>query len=512
MSKAPGSLTRLMQPTHNTLFYGDCLEVMSDWDEGIADLIYLDPPFNSNANYNILFKDRKGRRGRGATGRWAQAIAFEDTWYWDDAAMERFMRIERSQGNPTRSLLVGLRHAVGDTGMLAYLTYMADRLVALRRVLKPTGTVYLHCDPTAGHYLKLLMDQIFGGENFISEIIWNYGTPSGGRASGRRPVKAHETLLVYAREYSKHTFNFLYTDYSPEYIEAWFSNVDEDGRHYQTRTRSGEIVRQYLDESPGVPLSNVWSDIRQLYAQRGWFPNTKANKEDLGYPTQKPVNLLERVISMSSNEGDLVLDPFCGCGTTVVAADNLNRRWLGIDVSPFAIELIRTRRFQGNEINVSGVPFDMEAARLMASSRPFDFEKWAVTRLPGMVPNSRQVRDQGIDGRGRTLEKSNDGNLDLIVAQVKGGRFGIAQLREFMHVVDRDGAAIGLLITVDRVKNRAARAAAASAGTMSFGSSSYPKVQMWSIEQWFEGQRPELPALADPYTGKPMMESLGARA
>ena len=496
-----------MRPPLNTLFYGDCLEVMSEWDEDVADLIYLDPPFNSNANYNILFKPGNGRHRRGE--RRAQAIAFEDTWYWDEPAVERYTRIERSEANPARNLIYGLRQALGGTGLMAYLTYMSERLIELRRALKPTGTIYLHCDPTAGHYLKLLMDQIFGGENLISEIIWNYGTPSGGRASGRRPVKAHDTLLVYAYKYSDHTFNYLYTDYTDQYKETWFRHVDDDGERYRTRTRGGEVLRQYLKDSPGMPLSNVWSDIMQLYSRRGWFPNTQARQEDLGYPTQKPLALLERVINLSSKEGDVVLDPFCGCGTTVAAADNLGRQWLGIDISPFAIELIRTRRFQGTEVQVSGVPYDMESARLMAASRPFDFEKWAVTRVPGLVPNARQVGDQGVDGRGRTLDQPGDDDQGLVVAQVKGGRFNIAQLREFIHVVEREGATMGLFITVDEVTSRAARAEVAGAGNVVFGSSTYPKVQMWSIARWFEGERPVLPALADPYTGKAMTEPLG---
>ena len=498
-----------MRPPVNTLYYGDCLEVMSDWDDDIADLIYLDPPFNSNARYNILFGQGNGGKRRGE--RRAQVMAFDDTWHWDAAAVERFLQIERARENPTRTLLVSLRSVLGETGMLAYLTYMSGRLLELRRVLKPTGTIYLHCDPTAGHYLKILMDGIFGGENFLSEIVWNYGTPSGGRVAGRRPVRAHDTLLMYAYKVQDHTFNNLYTEYTDEDTETWFRHTDDDGRRYQTRSREGNGNRQYPDESPGVPMSIVWSDIRQLYAQRGWFPNTRARQEDLGYPTQKPLNLLERVIRMSSNEGDVVLDPFCGCGTTVAAADNLNRKWMGIDISPFAIELIRTRRFQGSEVNVSGLPFDMEAARMMAKDRPFDFEKWVVSRVPGLVPNAKQVGDGGIDGRGLTLDRSSDAGRDEVLAQVKGGRFSLSQLRDFLHVVEREGAALGLFITLDPVTSRAARAEAAGAGTITFGTSSYPKVQLWSVSQWFAGERPDLPALADPYTGKPMVGSLGIK-
>ena len=498
-----------MRPPVNTLYYGDCLEVMSDWDDDVADLIYLDPPFNSNARYNILFGQGNGGKRRGE--RRAQMMAFDDTWHWDAAAVERYMLIERSQTHPARKALAGFRALLGDGGMLAYLVYMADRLITLRRVLKPHGTIYLHCDTTAGAYLKLLMDNVFGADNLVNEIVWNYGTPSGGRVSGRRLVKAHDTLYVYAHRYSRHVFHRQYTPYDDDYIESWFRHTDEDGRRYQTRSRDGTVIRQYLEDSPGVPLSTVWTDIKQLYAQRGWFPNTRANQEYLGYPTQKPLNLLERVIQMSSNEGDVVLDPFCGCGTTVAAADNLNRKWMGIDISPFAIELIRTRRFQGSEVNVSGVPFDMEAARLMATDRPFDFEKWAVTRVPGLVPNARQTGDAGIDGRGLTLDRSSGAGSSEVLAQVKGGRFSLSQLRDFLHVVEREGAALGLFITLDPVASRAARVEAAGAGTVEFGTSSYPQVQLWSVAEWFAGERPDLPALADPYTGKPMVGSLGVK-
>ena len=485
-----------MQPPMNTLHYGDCLDVMTGWDDDVADLIYLDPPFNSNAQYNIAASGANRNRAR-------KMPAFDDTWRWDESADERF---DGLRGTPAGELLNGLRAAQGSTGRLSYLTYMAERLTELRRVLKPTGTIYLHCDPSANHYLRMLMDVIFGDDNFVSEVIWNYGTPSGGRASGRRPVKAHETLLVYAYSYSQHTFNRLHTDYSDEYIEAWFRHTDEDGRRFQTRsgerryrtrTRGDEVIRQYLDESPGVPLSNVWSDIRQLYAQRGWFPNTRAQREELGYPTQKPLNLLERVIRLSSDEGDVVLDPFSGSGTTLVAADNLNRRWLGIDISAFAIELTRTHRFQGNDVRVIGAPTDMESARMMAESKPLDFRKWAVTRVPGLIPSAFH---DGIDGHGLALDGSGS---DEVLVQVQPNGFDPSDLNGLREVVEREGAAMGLCITMHPC------GITDQSDTVAFGSSEYPKVQLWSVSQWFDGVQPDLPALASPLTGQPISGALG---
>ena len=221
--------------------------------------------------------------------------------------------------------------------MKSYLIMMAVRLMEMRRLLKPTGSLYLHCDPTASHYLKMLLDSIFGPKHFIDEIVWNYGTPSGGRAGGKKPIKTHETLLAYAKQYGKHVYNRQYTPYSEKYVTNWFRHEDEDGRRYRTRSRKGTIIRQYLDESPGVPLSNVWTDIMQLYGSAGWFPKKK--DERVGYPTQKPLALLDRIIKASSNEGDAVLDPFAGCATACISADRLNRQWVGIDLSPMAAKL-----------------------------------------------------------------------------------------------------------------------------------------------------------------------------
>ncbi len=321
---------------NRTLWTGDNLDVMRGMNSETVDLIYLDPPFNSNRNYEAPI----GSKAAGA--------AFKDTWTLSDLDVA-WMGMVADEQPAIHKVLLAARAAHGK-GMQSYLTMMAIRLLEMRRVLRPTGSLYLHCDPTAGAWLKTMMDAVFGIQNFIDEIVWNYGTPSGGRVSGKKPVKTHETLLAYAKNYGQHRYNRQYTPYSEKYVENWFRHLDEDGRKYRTRSRGGEITRQYLDESPGVPLSNTWTDIMQLYGSAGWFP--RKNDERTGYPTQKPLALLERIIKASSNEGDVVLDPFCGCATACVAADKLGRQWVGIDLSPKAIELVNQRLQQAPPLGI----------------------------------------------------------------------------------------------------------------------------------------------------------------
>lgn len=269
----------------NRLIWGDNLHVLRQISTDSVDLIYIDPPFFSGKEYNVIWGDNNELR------------SFTDIW---------------------------------EGGLDGYLIWLNARLYEMKRVLKPTGSIYVHCDWHAAHYIKMEMDKIFGYRNFIDQIIWNYGTPSGGRASGKKPVKVHDVLLAYAINYGKHTYNRQFTPYSDKYVNDWFRHTDEDGRKYQTRSRKGVIVRQYLDESPGIPLSNVWNDIMQLYGSAGWFSKLGTD-ERIGYPTQKPMALLERIIKASSNEDDVVLDAFVGGGTTAAAAMKLQRRFICID-------------------------------------------------------------------------------------------------------------------------------------------------------------------------------------
>lgn len=460
-----------------TLHYGDCLDVMREWPDSFVDLCYLDPPFNSKADYNILF-------GGAAGADKQQTLAFTDTWHWDVAAAERTRALKRASANPARDVVAGLHTALGDCGMMAYLSYMAERLVEVRRVLKDTGSIYLHCDPTAGAYLKVVMDAVFGHANFRNEIAWRIGWISGFKSQKRGWIRNHDTLLYYVRSPAAvPRFNKEYIPYPPDYVRR-------DGKK---------------PTGKGVPVEDTWNcssaDVLDSIMIKSF------STEKLGYPTQKPLALLERIVRASSSKGDLVLDPFCGCGTTIAAADRLGRHWLGIDISPFAIDLVKNRRMKSAAIEVRGVPVDVETARKMAANKPFDFEKWAVTRVPGMTANRKQVGDGGVDGRGYLLA-SPDESSGLVLAQVKGGKFVKSQLRDFLHTVRREGAALGVYITTDEVTSGGALAEASGEGHFEMGASRYPKVQIWSIEDYFAGRKPDLPPLADPFTGKPMEPDL----
>ena len=311
------------------MFCHDNLGVMQGMDSESVDLIYLDPPFN------------KKKKFVAPIGSSAEGAEFLDIFREEDIKDEWVQTIKEDY-DEMYNFLIGIKN-IGNKYNYCYLCYMAIRMIECQRVLKKYGSLYFHCDQTMSHYIKILLDCIFGEKNFINEIIWNYGTPSGGRAGGRKPVKTHDTLLSYAVNYGTHVYNRQYTPYSSEYMLEWFCHEDEDGRKYRTRKIKDKIIKQYLDESKGVPLSSTWTDIKQLYGQKGWFPKAKEKDESVGYPTQKPLALLERVIQSSSNKGDLVLDPFCGCATTCVAAERLERQWIGIDVSYKAFELVNER-------------------------------------------------------------------------------------------------------------------------------------------------------------------------
>ena len=308
-----------------TIWTGDNLDILRGLNSETVDLIYLDPPFSKNKTYAAPI----GSKAAGA--------AFKDSWTLNDLDVAWIgMVADQHPGIHQVITAAGTAHS---QGMMSYLVSMAVRLMEMRRLLKRSGTLWLHCDYTAGHYLKALLDCIFGADNFITEVAWFIGSRSGAIAK-YKPGKAHETILVYATKYGEHTYNTQYLPYSESYL-LWFKNTDEQGRKYRTRTRRGEVIRQYLDESPGVALHDTWVDISHLYTSSGWFP---ANRDEItGYPTQKPLALLNRIIKASSNPGDMVLDPFCGCATACVAADNLQREWVGIDISHKAVELVHMR-------------------------------------------------------------------------------------------------------------------------------------------------------------------------
>ncbi len=391
---------------------------------------------------------------------------------------------------------------------------MAERLVILRHLLKETGSVYLHCDQTASHYLKVIMDSIFGSANFRNEIVWFYRRWSAEATT--RFQRMHDTILYYSKSDSV-KFKTLYVPASKTrskmkrgYNTNTFVSkgvrkkqiIVEDEKAFEKAVKKGvvdltQFERVVHRKDEGVPAFDVF-EFSVL--------NPNAN-ERCGYPTQKPEKLLEPIIEASTDKGDLVLDPFCGCGTAVATAHRLERRWVGIDISPFAIDLIKWCRFEGMQIRTQGIPVDMHGAAKLAQEKPFDFEKWAVTRIPGLAPNDRQTGDKGVDGKGKLILEPKGKYKNLVLAQVKGGKFKPGELRDFLHSMDRENAAMGIFITLRSLRGlrlRNAEAELASVGHFTPGATAYPRAQLWSIEDWFAQPRvrPQLPDLADPYTGK----------
>ena len=455
--------------TPQTLYYGDCFDWMRQWPGSSVDLIYLDPPFNSSANYNILFGE-----GNGVP---AQVRAFRDTWKWDAAAAARTRRIVNAAAHPAHRVIAGMQCFLGGSGMLAYISYLAERLPEMRRLLKPTGSVYLHCDPTASHYLKILMDGVFGADNFRNEIVWAYRT---GGVSLRRWPRKHDIILFYVK-----------------------TNA------YQHRPPQERIIydRPFFNQqfdAEGRPYADVY--IRDVWDGEDVRPVINVSRERIGYPTQKPIALLERIIRASSDEGDLALDPFCGGGTTMVAAARLSRQWIGIDLSPHAVDITQQRLAPlGIQANVEGIPQDLAGARRLARGNPQDFEAWAVTRIPGLAPNEIKVGDGGIDGRGRMQAKPSDYDSPLVLAQVKGGRPTIEQVRAFLSAMERDNAAMGVFVTLDKFGSRSgAWDETAGKGDITVGAETYPRAQLWSIAEYFDDRMPRIPTMLDPNTGQPV--------
>ena len=490
----------------NTLYYGDCLEWMRQWPDESIDLIYLDPPFNSKSNYNLLYSDKQED---------GQFMAFTDTWIWDRAAEDRFSNLENATARPFCKIIRGLHKFLGKSGMMAYLTYMAERLEEMCRILKSRGGgIYLHCNPDASHYLKLIMDAVFGHGNFRNEIVWHYNKWTNAAKYYQRN---HDIILFYAKN-EDYLFNkqFAMTDHKRKVIErGWDRNVVNGTKqllvydYFKSKTEiekgNYDKVVNRSDKPNGTALHDVWHDINYL---------SSGAKERLGYPTQKPVALLERIISASSNEGDLVMDPFCGCGTTIEAARKLKRDFIGIDISPFACNMIKKRRLSNIPVDIQGIPNGMDSARQLARDFPFKFESWAVNIIPGMHPNIRQVGDRGIDGEGRMVDKpvqrDEKSCSNRVLAQVKSGKFHMEQLRAFIHVMDDNNAAIGIYITLDRITSPGARKKVVNTGKVTVNGKEYDRLQLWSISDYYErklagsGNLPDLPLMYDPYTGGEM--------
>ena len=463
---------------------------MREWPLACVDLIYLDPPFNSKANYNILFGRGQDKNRKDDL---AQMMAFTDTWYWDAAAEVRVNNISKAIDHPAHYSIKAfdtLFH--GGNGMLAYLSYMAERLAEMHRILKPSGSIYLHCDPTASHYLKIIMDEIFGVKNFRNNIIWSYRRWAG---KSKKYQGMHDDILFYVKLNGSHIWKWPMEEKAggtPKY-KRWNAINPKTGR-----------LKTYSDKSVEVNETNmrdVW-EISRLQS---------AASERLGYPTQKPIALLERIIKASSNEGDVVLDPFCGCGTTIHAAHNLKRNWVGIDISYYIIEVIRRERMKDIlEINLEGVPTDIASAEYFSDKDPFEFEKWAVTRIHGFASNTVQRGDEGIDGRALILNAEK--GKDLCIAQVKRGTPSVDALRAFYGKIATDEAAIGLFITLHKQNpTPTVKKLTAQAGYIEIGGKKFKRLVMWSIAEFFQDVDPKIPHLAHPRTGAPLQEDVLAK-
>ena len=528
----------------NVLYYGDNLDVLRRHvkDETV-DLVYLDPPFNSNTNYNILFAEKDGSKAA------SQIRAFTDTWTWNQESEAVFAEIVTA-GGKVSDCLQAFRTFLGECDMLAYLVMMAPRLVELRHAMKTTASIYLHCDPAASHYLKLLMDAVFGPENFLNEIVWKRTFAHGG---AKRYGPVHDVILFYSKG-ADFFWNGVYTNYSDDYKEQFFRFKDIDGRRYRltiltgTGTRKGSsgaswrgidptkigrhwavpgyvrellprpktetvqdaldqmdaigrivwpkkqdgtpTFKQYMDDMPGAPVQDIWGDIPPIGAQAA---------ERLHYPTQKPEALLERIVQASSNPGDVVLDPFCGCGTTIAAAQALGRHWIGIDITHLAINLIKSRLKDSFDdsvmFDVIGEPTTVPDAEQLAETDPYQFQWWALGLVGARPVEQKKGADHGIDGR-ILFQGDKPGSFESIILSVKAGHTNAAHVRDLKGVLDREKAAIGVLISMQETTS-AMRTEAVTAGfyeSATWGRK-YPKVQLLTVAELLSGKKVEMPPI-----------------
>ena len=539
-----------MRLADNTLFYGDNLQILRRYiPDEVIDLIYLDPPFNSSRNYNVLFQDESGSDSE------AQITAFEDSWHWGPKAEEEYEAILLDGSESIATMIESLRSFIGTNQMMAYLVMMTARLMELHRVLKPTGSLYIHCDPTASHYLKIILDTIFGIRYYRNHINWKR-SDTHNDATGKYPAVS-DHILFYTKS-EQYTFNpqfglhaaqtlrewYLYLDLpdgttrkmTPQEIETqiiptgarrfntgdmtspnprpnlmyeykgypfpakgWryaretMEKLDAEGRLLFPKKANGRIMlKRYLDEQDGAVVGDAWNDISQIRAK---------SAERLGYPTQKPLALLERLIAASSNKGDLVLDPFCGCGTTIAAAEKLGRRWVGIDITSLSIALQKYRlqqMFPSVQFDIIGQPMDMDSARQLAKDDPFQFEWWALSLIQARPTGAkagewqgRRGPDGGIDG----IIPFTDGKPKTLraIIQVKSGKVGSRFVRELRGLLD-DERVIGVLITLV-APTRSMIEEAASAGfyeSPSWGRK-YPRMQILTIADIFGGKQVAMP-------------------
>jgi site-specific DNA-methyltransferase (adenine-specific) len=523
----------------NKLFYGDNINILRNhiMNESI-DLIYLDPPFNSSRDYNIFFKSKSGNASD------AQLTAFEDTWVWGESASEAYRDFMESNFSNTAKVLESLKNLLGYSDMLAYLTMMTPRIVELHKKLKKTGSFYLHCDSNASHYIKIILDSVFGEDNFRNEIIWKR---TNVHSDSKTWSKVSDTIFFYTKS-SKFTWNPQYLPHTESHIESKYNLKDENGRFYaldnitspnprpnlmyewkghisppngwrysvETMKRldeEGKIwypdstekrprLKRYLDEMSGTLIGNIWSDIQPLNSQA---------RERLGYPTQKPEALLERIIMASSNLNDSILDPFCGCGTTVAVAQKLGRKWIGIDITSLATTLIRWRlesayRIKaGKDFAIIGLPTTKEDAIALAKEdtdkNRKQFEMWAVGLVRGQPTQAgKKGPDRGIDGIFQFLKDQNA--IGRLIISVKSGKVSTSMIRDLVGTVSREGADGGIFITLNN-PSKDMRIEASSSGYFSASlgakSASFPKIQIITIEDLLEDKLPKLPLTVNPY-------------
>lgn len=551
----------------NRLFYGDNLDVLrQSISAETVDLVYLDPPFNSNRSYNVIFS----RHSTAPNDESAQIQAFDDTWRWTPVTEEQFNRYTSSGELPNMvaDALTAFRTLLGENDALAYLVNMAPRLVELHRVLKMTGSLYLHCDPTMSHYLKILLDAIFGANRFRNEIIWKRTSAHSDTKQGRAAYGAiHDVILFYTKD-KVATWTPYYTPYDLEYLENEYRHIAPDGRQYKEGdvtaaksggdvefdwpikrhgagrweadlgdeyktplagwtymmakpynnrywayskgnlrefAKSGKLIHRatgaprlmlFADEMPGIGPQDIWTDIRPISANAA---------ERLGYPTQKPLDLLNRIIAASTEAGQVVLDPFAGCGTTVDSAQAMGRRWVGIDVTYIAIDLMekRLRHTYGDDIGgtyeVLGIPRDRASALALFSRSPFDFERWAVSLVNGQ-PNVKQVGDKGIDGVARFALDAR-GGVGRALISVKGGRqLNPSMVRDLGGTVTTQKAEMGVLIT-NGPPTRGMIDEANHAGTYQHPhyADAFPRIQLITVDELLSGKRPKMPPTMLPY-------------
>ena len=515
--------------SQNTLFYGDNLPIRRDHipDESV-DLIYLDPPFNSNRSYNVLFRDESGHDSD------AQITAFDDTWHWGQQAEDTYLELATAGPVQVGQMIGALHGFIGANQMMAYLVMMAVRLVELHRVLKPTGSLYLHCDPTASHYLKIVLDTIFGPENFRNEIIWKR---TQAHNDPKRCGSVHDVILSYVKDSGRAVWYGGGHKVSDEYLKSHYSKTDAKGRRYQlvvchapgpgpTRSFFGKVLeppagrhwtwtqgnigkliaegRIVLTSTGGprlvqfapetVPLQDVWADIDPVNSQAA---------ERLGYPTQKPLALLERIIQASSNPGDLVLDPFSGCGTAVAAAQKLERRWIGIDITHVAIALQRYRlkaMFPDISFRVVGEPEDLGAARQLAQDDRYQFQWWALSLV--------RAKPVGSPVEGKTGKKGSDKGMDgvitfiddayakpkQVIVQVKSGHIKSGDIRDLKGTLDREEAALGVFVTLEPPTPDMKTEAVTAGHYHSPGwNQDYPRLQILTIEDLLKGEQVKMP-------------------